>query len=184
MKWFLFIFTDRVFKEWNLFDLKAFNYDWELFLRAADFADMHAAPAPFDPLGEVRGDDPIKEGYFIHAGVLECARDVIARLKAALGGGEVAIARLRGIVGDLPLVCVGHSLGAGIACAVAFILRPLLGEVRYVGYEAPGMLSPRPRSDRDRTPDRDPVRPDPGCGSARRRAAVSLTIKTLPLMFH
>ena len=43
VKWFLFIFTDRVFKEWNLFDLKAFNYDWELFLRAADFADMHAA---------------------------------------------------------------------------------------------------------------------------------------------
>lgn len=80
---------------------------------------------------------------FVHSLMLQCAKDAQKRLwesgvmDRVLSPGEDAY--------EWPIICVGHSLGAGIACILAILLRTdaerrIPQEVRYVGFEPPGGL--------------------------------------------
>jgi len=77
----------------------------------------------------------------VHGTVLLCAEDAHHRLRHkrilenALGPG--------GRAEGYSVVCVGHSLGAGVACVLALQLKATLHEakdVRYLGFEPPGGL--------------------------------------------
>lgn len=107
-------------------------------------ADVLAKPAFFDPLGEASPDHPKHPpfdddtDFFVHSGVLKCCKDAMRRLldsnvlRAVQAGG-------RGV--DYSVVVTGHSLGAGVACLLAFRLRAFLKvPVRSVLYEPPGGL--------------------------------------------
>jgi len=64
-----------------------------------------------------------------HRGIAHILRPI------RLGGRSNTAAR------GFPIVCVGHSLGAGVACLLALKLRKTLKwgkDVRYVGFEPPG----------------------------------------------
>lgn len=106
-------------------------------------SDALAAPVFFDPFRMARPSEgreaPFNEseGLFVHSGFLACAQDALRRLQeqrvleaARQPGGRAA---------GWPVVCTGHSLGAGVACILAMLLHAELGSaVRYVGLEPPG----------------------------------------------
>ncbi|CAE8623379.1 unnamed protein product [Polarella glacialis] len=109
-------------------------------------SDLVASPAFFDPFGvalpEDRRSPPFdnETGLFAHQAVLLSAYDALARLEEAN-----VLARAYGPAGRAsgwPLVVTGHSLGAGVGCLLALMLRrdPRYTDVRFVGFEPPGGL--------------------------------------------
>mmetsp|Transcript_110796 Transcript_110796/g.320202 ORF Transcript_110796/g.320202 Transcript_110796/m.320202 type:complete len:850 (+) Transcript_110796:50-2599(+) len=110
-------------------------------------ADLTASPAFFDPLG-MSGPSDAREppfdsehGLYVHSTILCCARDALERLTEAGLSDSLAPGREAHGWG---VVCVGHSLGAGVACLLALLLRgtgkPEFAEARAVVFEPPGGL--------------------------------------------
>eukprot|EP00927_Polykrikos_kofoidii_P083365 TRINITY_DN8514_c0_g3_i1.p1 TRINITY_DN8514_c0_g3~~TRINITY_DN8514_c0_g3_i1.p1 ORF type:complete len:779 (-),score=103.01 TRINITY_DN8514_c0_g3_i1:30-2366(-) len=123
-------------------------------------ADLGATPTFFDPLKQAgrtdRREAPFNDAtdFFAHKAMVHCSEDAIYRISEAgvlanslKPGGEAA---------GWDIICVGHSLGAGVACLVALMLhgssrsKAGLGldtRVQYVGFEPPGGLLSKRLSD-------------------------------------
>eukprot|EP00928_Gymnodinium_smaydae_P031986 TRINITY_DN23295_c0_g1_i1.p1 TRINITY_DN23295_c0_g1~~TRINITY_DN23295_c0_g1_i1.p1 ORF type:complete len:779 (+),score=61.15 TRINITY_DN23295_c0_g1_i1:70-2406(+) len=109
--------------------------------------DLGAAPEFFDPFGVSRPgerrDPPFNDdsGLFVHAGMKHVAEDTWKQLQARRLLHDVSDV---GELQDYDVVCVGHSLGAGVACILAMIvwqqMPNLRSRIRYVGFEPPGGL--------------------------------------------
>mmetsp|Transcript_108144 Transcript_108144/g.316189 ORF Transcript_108144/g.316189 Transcript_108144/m.316189 type:complete len:803 (+) Transcript_108144:121-2529(+) len=116
-------------------------------------SDATAAPVLFDPtsgVGLSRKDavywsDELSDtatgrlfdndtGCYVHSGIWKCAIDAQERLE-----GFLLELKASGLIG-YRVVCVGHSLGCGVACVLALLLRQEGGfaDVRYVGFAPPG----------------------------------------------
>jgi hypothetical protein len=109
-------------------------------------ADLEAHPCFFDPFGMAATEESSKDfsdetGLYAHDAMLACAKDLFSQLQEnpkiqeMLPGSSLAPAVAKRVV-----VC-GHSLGAGVACLLAMLLRHDLGDaVHYIGFEPPGGL--------------------------------------------
>jgi len=98
--------------------------------------------APESELGGAEKKPPAAaKGFYAHAGMLTCMRDVRAQLvqRGILDSSSLAAI---GQAHGCRIVCTGHSLGAGIALLLALELvgRQAPGAVRYVGFEPPGCV--------------------------------------------
>ncbi|KAM7538887.1 hypothetical protein Aperf_G00000052112 [Anoplocephala perfoliata] len=88
---------------------------------------------------EIPPDVSAEDGanFFVHMGMLSTARnlrDIILR--------EQLIEKARVHRPDYPLVICGHSLGAGVASVLAFLLRKYYSEVKAYAYSPPlGLMS-------------------------------------------
>mmetsp|Transcript_105679 Transcript_105679/g.309084 ORF Transcript_105679/g.309084 Transcript_105679/m.309084 type:complete len:753 (-) Transcript_105679:123-2381(-) len=111
-------------------------------------SDIGAGPAFFDPLG-LAGPGDAKEapfdestGLYAHSTMIACAQDALNVLKES----RILDRSLAsdGVASGCGLVCTGHSLGAGVACLLALMLRAERSiettDVRYIGFEPPGGL--------------------------------------------
>ncbi len=95
--------------------------------------DMLAEGRRLNP-DELPSDVPAEEvhSYYVHMGMLASARllkDTIARLQL--------IEKARARRPDYPLVVCGHSLGAGVASVLAFLLKKQYPEVKGYAYSPP-----------------------------------------------
>lgn len=109
-------------------------------------ADLEAHPCFFDPFGMAATEESSKDfsdetGLYAHDAMLACAKDLFSQLQEnpkiqeLLPGSSLAPEVAKRVV-----VC-GHSLGAGVACLLAMLLRHDLGDaVHYIGFEPPGGL--------------------------------------------
>lgn len=70
--------------------------------------------------------------------IYQCAKDA-QKCLTNTGVLEKAL-QFGGRAYGFQIVCVGHSLGAGIACILALLLKSTYPNVRYVGVEPPGGL--------------------------------------------
>jgi len=84
-------------------------------------------------------------GLFVHDAMLACAKDLFTQLQE-----HPKVQEMLPVSGSAPsvakrVVVCGHSLGAGVACLLALLLRPVLGDaVYFVGFEPPGGLLSKP----------------------------------------
>eukprot|EP00928_Gymnodinium_smaydae_P035937 TRINITY_DN25201_c0_g1_i2.p1 TRINITY_DN25201_c0_g1~~TRINITY_DN25201_c0_g1_i2.p1 ORF type:complete len:786 (-),score=169.02 TRINITY_DN25201_c0_g1_i2:16-2373(-) len=112
-------------------------------------ADLGAEPVFFDPLGEAgpecAREPPFRDSrdFFVHSTMLKCAEDALARLQENGLLADVLAPGQR--AHGWEVVCLGHSLGAGVACLLALMLRGgALGapasNARCIGFEPPGGL--------------------------------------------
>lgn len=122
-------------------------------------SDAASSPVTFDPDATVSSPDTRglwqarakpdaqsfddKYGTFVHAGIWTCASDVKQLLDQDVN--LPALLEPGGRFAGFRVVCVGHSLGAGVASVLALLLRAerlLAGgkadDVRFVGVEPPG----------------------------------------------
>jgi len=110
-------------------------------------ADLAAQPCFFDPFGMATAQEASSKdfddetGLFAHYAMLACAEDLLEQLHEnpkvremlPVSGSTLAVAKR--------VVVCGHSLGAGVACLLAMLLRRDLGDaVCYIGFEPPGGL--------------------------------------------
>mmetsp|Transcript_2002 Transcript_2002/g.6691 ORF Transcript_2002/g.6691 Transcript_2002/m.6691 type:complete len:792 (+) Transcript_2002:97-2472(+) len=110
-------------------------------------ADAGAKPMFFDPFGWAepgcRMMPPFdsEKDLFVHGTILLCAEDAHHRLRHGRILEDLLLHKKK--CPDYGVVCVGHSLGAGVACLLALLLKQFLkgaSSVRYVGFEPPGGL--------------------------------------------
>eukprot|EP00768_Dysnectes_brevis_P009078 gnl/Dysnectes_brevis/878_a973_1912.p1 GENE.gnl/Dysnectes_brevis/878_a973_1912~~gnl/Dysnectes_brevis/878_a973_1912.p1 ORF type:complete len:505 (-),score=175.86 gnl/Dysnectes_brevis/878_a973_1912:27-1541(-) len=92
--------------------------------------DMHGIPETIDGTPE-----PIDGGQFVHQGMLRTARTIRARLEPELSAALVEHRGYRPVM-------IGHSLGGGVACILAHMLRPTMPEIRAYGFGCPACCSP------------------------------------------
>lgn len=111
-------------------------------------ADLGACPAFFDPLSMTQEwnsrtapfDDD--QDFFVHSTMLTVARDAFATIQKTRVLEDTLGVSGRGFGWNV--VCVGHSLGAGVATLLALLLRgagkEYSSKVRCVCFEPPGGL--------------------------------------------
>lgn len=110
--------------------------------------DLAASPAFFDPLKLAPPGHPETApfndatDFFVHTACLRIAQDALSRLEE-VGVLERVLAP-SGPASGWKVVCVGHSLGAGVACLLALLLRatgkPHFSHTHCVCFEPPGGL--------------------------------------------
>lgn len=93
------------------------------------FTDLTATSDKF----EVEG---VPENTYAHKGMINGAIYVLKRLKDT-GVVDRALATYP----EYNLILTGHSLGAGVACLLSFLMRPRYPDVKVYAFSTPGKLT-------------------------------------------